>query len=291
MIDLLQAITVGGAIGVVYALTAVGIVLIYKTCKVFNFSQGGFLMLGAFFFWHMISPLGLPVWVGLILVGCLSFLLGFGLERFLLRLMYGQPEMAVVTMTIGLYVFLNAIVMTIWGGHQMRWYPGLFSKEPIILGPFFFSAPQIWAFGIALFVLIIVSAYFHYTRGGLAMRSLAENDYVAQSMGIGINRITAITWALAAGTAMVSGILLGSISGVTPYMSETGMKALAVAMLGGLESMGGCIIAGMIIGVCEMLATTYVGHGSQEVVAFVILMAVLIFRPYGLFGLVEIERI
>ncbi len=248
-------------------------------------------MVGAFLFWQFISIFRFPIGLSLILIAVFSLFLGFGLERFPLRPMYGQPEMAVVTMTIGLFVCFNAIVMIIWGGHQVRWYPELFPTEPVILGPFFFSQPQIWGFGIALLLLILISAYFHYTRSGLSMRALAEDNQVAQSIGIGINRITAIVWALAAGTAAVAGILLGAVSGVTPYMSETGLKALSVVLLGGLESLRGCIIAGIIIGVCEMLATSYLGHGSQEVVAFVILMAVLIFKPYGLFGLAEIERI
>ena len=291
MAEFLQAIAVGLAIGVMYALTAVGIVLIYKTCKIFNFSQGGFLMLGAFFFWQLTSALGFPIWLSLLVLIVLAFVLGFGFERFPLRPMYGQPEMAVITMTIGLYVLLNAIVMIVWGGAQVRYYPPFFLADPLTLGPFFFSQPQIWGFGIALLLFIMVSAYFQYTRGGLSMRALAEDNQVAQSIGIGINWITAITWTLAVGTAMAAGILLGAIGGVVPYMCETGLKALAVAMLGGLESLGGCIIAGIIIGVCEMLATIYLGRGTQEVVAYVILMAVLIFRPYGLFGLKEIERI
>lgn len=291
MTEFLQTTAVGLAIGVIYGLAAVGIVLIYKTCKTFNFSQGGLLMLGAFWFWHLTSVLELPIWLSVLLIMVFALLLGFGLERFPLRPMYGQPEDAIITMTIGLYVFFNAVVMTIWGGSQVRSYPPFFPAESLTVGPFSFSHPQIWGIGIALLLLILVSAYFQYTRGGLSMRALAEDNQVAQSMGIRINWITAITWALAAGTAMAAGILLGVIGGVVPYMCETGLKALAVAMLGGLESLGGCIIAGIIIGVCEMLATSYIGYGSQEVVAFIILMAVLIFRPYGLFGLAKIERV
>lgn len=290
----LQLIFSGLMTGGVYALVALGFVVVWKSTSVFNFAQGEILMVSAYICWALLVQVGLPLWATFICTFAIAAGLGLVVERFALRPMIGQPLLAAMMITLALIAVLDGLVTIIWGSRQ-EVLPDFFPREPLHLGTVMISQQLLLAFVIAIALFFAFVLFFKRSRYGLAMRATAEDHQVTRSLGIKVSSSFAMAWVVACIVAAVGGILLGSVNGVNMNLGFLGLKAFPVVILGGLDSIPGAIIAGLIVGVLEKLATGYidplVGGGFAEIFPFIVLLFVLLVRPYGLFGQARIERI
>jgi len=291
----LQLAINGVVIGSIYALVALGFVIIYKASGIINFAQGEFLVLGAYVCLAILSSGRVPVVPAFFLTLAFSAVLGVLLERLILRPMIGEPVISVIMVTFGLSSILRAVVQGIWGT-DTRPFPALFPSTPVMFGPVPVSQGYLWSLGSVALLLILFSTFFRYSRHGIAMRATAFSQQVALSMGISVKRIFALSWSIAAIVSAIGGVLLGSIrGGVDGSLAFLGLKVVPVTILGGLDSIQGAIVGGVIIGVLENLSGGYldplVGGGVKEVAPFIALVLILMIRPYGLFGKVHIERV
>jgi len=290
----LQLIIQGLAIGSVYSLVALGFVLIYKASSVINFAQGELLMVGAYICLALLTTFNVPFWAAFILTMVFSVLLALIIERLILRPMIGEPAISIIMITIGLSLVLKSSVAAIWGV-EIRAFPSIFPETPIWLGQIVVSQVYIFTFAASMLFLVIFALFFKYSRLGIAMRATANSNQVALSMGISVKRVFAISWCVAAVVSAVGGILIGNINGVNITLSSVGLKVFPAVILGGLDSIPGAVLGGLIIGILENLSGGYLdqyfGGGVKEVAPFVALVIILMIKPYGLFGTEEIERV
>ncbi|AKS39246.1 ABC transporter permease [Anoxybacillus gonensis] len=290
----LQMLVTGIVVGSVYALVALGFVLIYKSSDAINFAQGEFLLIGTYVCLTLVASYNVPFIAALLLALAFSALLGWSVEKVVLRPFIGKPVISMIMATIGLSSVLAGIVHIIWG-HETRVYPPVFSEKPLQFGEVIIAPVYAWSFVIVMIWLMIFTLFFKYSRFGIAMRATADDQQAALSMGISVKTIFAIAWVIAAIVSAVGGVLLGNINGVNSSLSLIGLKVLPVAILGGLDSIPGAIIGGILIGIIESMTGGYldplVGGGLKEVIPFVILVIILMVKPYGLFGKKEIERV
>jgi branched-chain amino acid transport system permease protein len=292
----LQLVISGFALGMVYALIAIGFVIILKCSKAFNIAQGHFVMIGGYLGFTFLITFHLPVWAALLAAIATAIVMGLLIERLTLRPLVGQPVLAVIMMTIALASLLEGVATLVWGG-EYKAYHGVLPTVTLRLGEL--SIPPEMTIGliVSIIVVAILMLFFRYTKSGLAMMATAEDEQVVQSAGVKVTTVYALSWVIACIVGVIGGIILGGVSGVMIPMAEVGLKAFAVVLLGGVNSIGGAIIAGIILGVLENVAAGYLdpllpaGGGLANVFPFIIIIIVLIFRPYGLFGLAEIERI
>jgi len=284
----------GISLGFIYGLVALGFVLIYKSSRILNFAVGEFLLIGAYVCWTAREG-GWPLWACFLATITAGALLGLLIERVALRPLIGQPILGVIMMTIALSVILRGAVMLMWSAIPKVYQPRLFPAEPVRLGDIVIRQEYLWGFVIVAILLIIFTYFFRYTTAGLAMRATSEDHQLSRGTGIRVKSVFAQSWAICAIVAGLGGIILASITSVTLDLSQVGMKAIAVVLVGGLESIPGAIVAGLIIGIAEGLASGYidplVGGGIAEVFAFAVAIVSLLIWPYGLFGLRRIERI
>jgi len=291
----LQLMISGFALGMVYALIAIGFVVILKCSKAFNIAQGHFVMIGGYLGFTFLVTFHLPVWVSLLAAVGVAIILGLVIERLTLRPLVGQPVLAVIMMTIALSVVFEGLATLIWGG-EYKTYHGVLPTITLKVGELSIPPETLIGVIVSIIVVIILMLFFRYTRSGLAMMATAEDEQVVQSAGIKVTTVYALSWVIACVVGVIGGIILGGVSGVMIPMAHVGMKAFAVVLLGGVNSIGGAIVAGIMLGVLENVAAGYLdpllpGGGLANVFPFVVIIIVLIFRPHGLFGLVEIERI
>jgi len=291
----LQLVITGFSLGMVYALIAIGFVIILKCSNVFNIAQGHFVMIGGYLGFTFLVPFGLPIWASLLLSIVAAIIMGLLIERLTLRPLVGQSLHAVIMMTIALATVLEGLATLIWGG-EYKAYHGVLPTVTLNLGKLSVPPETLIGLIVSVAVVAILMLFFRYTKIGLAMRATAEDEQVVQSAGIRVTTIYAISWVIACVVGVIGGILLGGVSGVMIPLADVGIKAFAVVLLGGLNSIGGAIVAGIILGVAENIAAGYLdpllsGGGLANVFPFIVMIIVLIFRPYGLFGLVTIERI
>ncbi len=286
------------------ALMALGLVLIFKSSYIFNFAQGQLLLMGALITWWFSVEIGLPLWISIALALVLSALLGLVIERLALRPMTGQPLLSIILMTLGLSQVLQGLALLLFGGSQ-RNFPQIFSAgDPYkITTPFVFNDNPIviilkqnlvWSFIIAILGVIVIGAFFQFTKAGLAMRATSEDHELAQSIGLRIHRIFGASWMLAAVAATTGGVLLATSSGLDLSLSVVVLAAFPAVLLGGLESIPGTIIGGLIIGLSQGLVSAskiQFIRNSGEIMPYVVLLLVLLLRPEGLFGQKRIERI
>ncbi len=290
----IQLSVAGLVIGSVYAMIALGFVLIYKSSSVINFAQGELLLIGAFLCLWLTVDMGIPFLMSFAITLVLALGLGFAIERLFLRPMIGEPILSVIMLTIGLSIMLRGISIIIWGT-DTRTFPEVFSSEPVKIGSINIPEVYLWSLLLSMIFLVAFSLFFKKTRLGIAMRATADDQTAALSMGISVKRIFALSWAIAAIVASVGGILLGNINGINISLTQFGLKVFPVVILGGLDSIPGAIVAGLMIGLLESYSGGYldplIGSGIKEVMPFVILMIVLMIKPYGLFGQERIERV
>jgi branched-chain amino acid transport system permease protein len=286
------------------ALTALGLVLIFKSSYIFNFAQGQLLLMGALITWWLTVEIGLPLWLSSLLALGLSALLGLVIERLALRPMTGQPLLSIILMTLALSQVLQGLALLLFGGTQ-RNFPQIFSAaNPYrITMPFAFDGKPIvvilkqnltWSFVVAVLGVLVIGAFFQFTRMGLAMRGTSEDHELAQSIGLPIHRIFGLSWALAGIVATVGGILLATSSGLDLSLSVVVLAAFPAVLLGGLESIPGALVGGLVIGLSTGLVAASkvpIVRSAAEIMPYAVLLVVLIFRPEGLFGQKRIERI
>ena len=291
----LQLVVTGFALGMVYALVAIGFVIILKCSNAFNIAQGHFVLIGGYLGYTFLVPFGLPIWASLLLAIGVAIVLGLLIERLTLRPLVGQSELAVIMMTIALATVLEGLATLIWGG-EYKTYHGVLPTVTLKLGEISIPPESLIGLIVSIAAVAILMFVFRYTKIGLAMRATAEDLQVVQSVGIRATTVYAVSWVIASVVGVIGGILLGGVSGVMIPLAEIGLKAFAVVLLGGVNSIGGAIVAGIILGVLENVAAGYLdpllpGGGLAQIFPFVVMIIVLIFRPYGLFGLVRIRRI
>jgi branched-chain amino acid transport system permease protein len=286
----LQLTFTGLSNGMVYALVAVGFVVIYKASDVINFAQGEFLLLGAYLAFAFIAQIGLPWSVGVAATLVTALLVGLLVERFVLRPLIGEPIISMIMVTIGLSSVLKSVVQGIWGSAP-KVFPGFLPSKPIDVLGVTVTEDRLITIGLAGGLLVLLTLFFRYTRDGIAMRAIADDQQAALSMGISIKRVLAVAWAMSAMAAAVGGIMVANLVGVSHDVSYVGMRVFPVVILGGLDSIPGAILGGAIIGLLESYTGGYVGQGLNLIVPFVALVVVLMVRPYGLFGKQIIERV
>jgi branched-chain amino acid transport system permease protein len=291
---LLQIIVTGFATGGLYGLIALGFVLIYKATSVLNLAMGEFMTLGAFVCFTVLTQIKAPFYLALILTLASAVVLGIIVERLILRPLIGEPVISVIMVTIGLGVILRGLIYMIWTP-SFRNLPQIFPPEPLNLNFAVVPSGLWWGFVFAIIGTIIFLLIFKFSRTGVAMRATANDQQAALSMGISVRWVFALAWCFGAMTSVIGGIVIGNISGISVYMGDIGLKVLAVIILGGLDSIGGAILGGFVIGILENLTGLYIdpliGGGAKDVAPFLILVFIIMIRPYGLFGKEIIERV
>ncbi|HSB19714.1 MAG TPA: branched-chain amino acid ABC transporter permease [Anaeromyxobacteraceae bacterium] len=292
---LLQLLASGVVTGGIYALIAIGFVVVYKATGVINFATGELMMLGAFFAWTAMTAAALPFAAALLAAVACSALVGAAVERVVLRPLLGQRAIAVIMVTIGLSSIFKGLAQIAWSG-EYRSFPDIFPRRPVILGPVVLPSRQAYPFLIALAAIALLWALFRFTRTGTAMRATTDDQATAFGMGIDIRRVFSLSWILAAVTAALAGIVIGAIGGISPQLGAVGLRIFPVVILGGLDSIGGALVGGVVMGILENLAGGYLdpllpGGGVKEVAPFAALVLILMVRPYGLFGTRDIERL
>ena len=289
--DVFLQLTVSGlSTGMIYALAAAGFVVIYKASDVINFAQGDFLLFGTYLIFFAIVQTGLPWSLGVLVTVLLAVVLALAIERLVLRPLIGEPIISMIMVTIGLSSVLRAAVNAIWGPAP-RSFESFLPAGDFVIGPAVLSTGRVLSIPIALAVLAALWLFFRHTRDGIAMRAIADDQQAALSMGISIPRVFGVAGGLAAASAAIGGIMLAGIVGVSPNVASIGLRVFPVVILGGLDSIRGAVIGGAIIGLLEVYTGGYVGRGLSLVVPYVVLVLVLMVRPYGLFGKEIIERV
>src|SRR5258708_4847811 len=289
----LVLLTNGVMIGLMYALIALGFVLIYKATDAINFAQGEFVMFAGFMAAGAADIAGAPFWLSALLAIGGMMALGFGLERVVLRPLLGRPIIAVVMATIGLAAVLRGTATMAFGaGTRAVVMP--VSDDPIELGPVMLPPVQLVGAAVSLIFLAAFTWFFLRSRTGIAMRAVADSQQVAMAMGINVRRYFALAWAMAGIVSALGGIVWGTMLGVDNQLALVGLKVFPVVILGGLDSVLGAVIGGLIVGLVENFAAgyldPYVGGGTKDFAPYVLMILVLMVRPEGIFGRRRIER-
>jgi branched-chain amino acid transport system permease protein len=290
----LVLLTNGIMIGLMYALIALGFVLIYKATDAINFAQGEFVMFAGFLAAVAAEMVGAPFWLSALVAIAGMIALGFGLERVVLRPLIGRPVIAVVMATIGLAAVLRGTaVMAFGAGTRAIVMP--VSDEPFELGPIVLPPVQLVGAGVSLVFLAAFTWFFLKSRTGIAMRAVADSQQVAMAMGINVRRYFALAWAMAGVVSALGGVVWGTMLGVDNQLALVGLKVFPVVILGGLDSVMGAVIGGLIVGIVENFAAGYfdpiVGGGTKDFAPYVLMILVLMIRPEGIFGRRRIERV
>ncbi|MFH1030978.1 MAG: branched-chain amino acid ABC transporter permease [Chloroflexota bacterium] len=294
MNELLQFTVTGLTVGMVYALIALGFVLVWKSSGVANLALGQLVLFSSWFTFAMLVQAKLPLWLGFLFVLAFSLVLGWLIERVVLRPLIAQPILSLITVTLGIAYFLQGLAGFLWP-QSLAALPRIFPVEPIHIGTAVLSQEYLWAAVISLVLFGLLSLFFRYHRMGIAMRATADDQLAVQACGVPVTKIFSVSWMFACVLAAVGGVLMSSIGGITFGLVETGLKAFSVVILGGLDSFLGAMVAGPIIGLAENIGGGYLTPltwpGVKEIIPFIVIVIVMIVKPYGLFGEVRIERI
>jgi branched-chain amino acid transport system permease protein len=292
--NIFQILIEGIVIGSIYALLGLSFVVIYRASGIFNFAIGSIAAFNALLFWQFTSSFGLPVLIAIFLILGISICLGFLIERVCLRPLIGQPILAAILMTLALSIFISSVTTLIWAGtaHQYKPYFGL---KPIRFDGISLGSVRLPAFVIAIVIFGGIGSWLTYSKASLGIRAVAEDQQAALSKGINVSYVFGETWGIGWLLAGMAGILLGFIGGASDGISIVGLKAAPIVLCGGLESIAGAAILGLTIGVAEAFSAEYIsrimGGAVEEVCAYIILLVVLMIKPYGLFGWKRIERV
>ena len=283
--------------GALYGLIALAVVIIYKATKVLNIAQGAIVMMCAYLSYTVTSQEFLPMWAGILLSVGVAAALGLLLDRAFMRPLVGQPILSLIMVTIALMALFNGLATIFWGeaGGWRFFDPPIIAKGSIEIGEILLLKQQSVGFIVAIVLFGLCMLFFKYAKLGLGMRATAEDHQVAKVLGVPVMFVFASTWALATIISVAGGIVLGHINGINLGMSNIGLKALACSLIGGLDSIPGALLAGLMVGVLEMLAGAYidplVGGGLMDIFPFIVMIIIIYFRPYGFFGLERIERV
>ncbi len=291
---LLMSLTTGVMVGGIYALVALGWVLIYKCSGVLNLAMGEMTLLGAYISLSFYS-MGVPFLLSLALSLAIGFILGLLVERIFLDRLIGQPVLTVIMVTVGLSFFFKGVVELIWGTDTRVFSPPVFALEPLRIGLIVIGKVYLWSFLAAIVLLVLFVSFFKYTRWGLAMQATADDEMAALSLGVSARFVYATAWSIAFMAAGVGGTLLGNINGLNISVGYLGLLVLPAVVLGGLNSVPGAIVGGIIIGILQNLCGAYLDRyfpgGVKEVAPFAFMAVFLLFKPHGLWGWERIERV
>jgi branched-chain amino acid transport system permease protein len=284
-LQVLQVLVSGIAQGCIYGLIALGFVLIYKATEAVSFAQGELMMLGAFLGLVLLTVLGFPFWITVPAVIAAMALLGFGVERVVIRPILGQPAFSIVMLTIGIgYVARGAVTMIPVIGTETHTLPVPYKDAVIPVGGVVLAVEQLVVIAATALLCGLLYLMFSRSKVGIAMQAASQNQLAAYYMGIPVKKLNGVVWALAAMVAAVAGLLLAPITFVHANMGFIGLKAFPAAVVGGFGSLPGAIVGGLIIGVVESLAGFYLPEGFKDVAAYVVVLLVLMIKPNGLFG-------
>ncbi|MFO7985241.1 MAG: branched-chain amino acid ABC transporter permease [Desulfatiglandaceae bacterium] len=290
----LMTLTTGILVGGIYALVALGWVLIYKCSGVLNLAMGELTLIGAYVTYSFHS-VGIPFIPSVLLTLLVGIVLGILTERIFLDKLIGEPVLAVIMVTVGLSFFLKGLIGYTWGSDTRVFTPPVFSMKPITIGILRISPVYLWSFILAIVLLIAFVCFFKYTRWGLSMQATADDETAALSLGVSARFVYASAWAIAFMSAGVGGALLGNINGINISVGYLGLLVLPAVVLGGLNSVPGAIVGGILIGLLQNLSGTYLDAyfpgGVKEIVPFAFMAVFLLFKPYGLWGWERIERV
>jgi branched-chain amino acid transport system permease protein len=287
---ILQLVLNGLAVGCIYGLVALGFVLIYKTTELVNFAQGDFMMLGAFTCYMFVVWYGVGYWPAFALAIGAVALFGAVLDATVLRRVIGQPQFAVVMLTIGLAATFRSFASITWGS-EIYTLPTPFSARATRLGNVSVSHEYVSIIVGTVLLCAVLYAFFTYTKVGVAMQATSQNQLAAYYMGIPVKRMFSLVWAISAAVAAVAGVLLAPVSLIDTNLGFIGLKAFAAAVLGGFGSIPGALIGGLTIGLIELFSGTYLPQGFKDVAAYVVLLVVLAVRPQGMFGSVGRKKV
>lgn len=292
---LLQLLVNGVIVGALYGVVAMCFVLIYKATQVVNFAQGEFLLVGAWACWWLLTDVGLPFWLGFPV--SLVFMLCFGvlIQVVVLRPLIGEPIISIIMVTVGLSIFFQALMKWLFGVF-VRPYPKIFEADRVEIFGLQVEPIYVMSLIISAVIMLGFAWFFKYSKIGLAMRATAFDQQVAQSMGVSIKMVFAMSWAISAMVSALAGVVVGAVNGVSSILSLFGIKVFPAVIVGGLESIVGSIVGGLLIGVLENVAqfvdSEYLNWGNMYTVApFYVLILILMVKPYGLFGTKDIERV
>ncbi len=289
-----MTLTTGIMVGGIYALVALGWVLIYKCSGVLNLAMGELTLVGAYVTWSFYNA-GVPFVLAVFLTLGVGIILGILTERIFLDKLIGEPILAVIMVTVGLSFFLKGLVGFIYGTDTRVYTPPVFELKPITIGILKVSPVYLWSFILSIVLLVVFMLFFKYTRWGLSMQATADDETAALSLGVSARFVYAAAWAIAFMSAGVGGALLGNINGINTSVGYLGLLVLPAVVLGGLNSVPGAIVGGMAIGLLQNFSGTYLDQffpgGVKEIVPFVFMAVFLLFKPYGLWGWERIERV
>jgi branched-chain amino acid transport system permease protein len=290
----MQALITGIMMGGIYALVALGWTLIYKCSGVLNLAMGELTLIGAylsltFYLW------GIPFLLSLLLTIIVGFILGLITERLFLDKLIGEPVLTVIMVTVGLSFFFRGVIVFIFGTDTVIFDPPVFPLKPIDIGGIIIGQVYLWSFIAAIVLLLVFVAFFQYTRWGLSMQATADDEMAALSLGVSARFVYAIAWGIAFVAAGVGGTLLSNINGLNISVGYLGLLVLPAVVLGGLNSVPGAIVGGIIIGVLQNLSGTYLDRffpgGVKEIAPFIFMVIILFYKPFGLWGWERIERV
>ena len=287
---LAQYIVIGLLNGGLYALIALGIVLIYKSTEVFNFLTGAMMVFGAYIAWTLLTLAALPIWLSILLALVCGAVLGFAIERLLMRPMIGQPILSAIMVLLAFTFVLEGATVGIWTIHQHA-FPDIFPGGSGKVGDIAISYDLLYCAIAALAIFGLSSAFYRWSRWGLLMRATAEDHQIAQARGIRVGNIFSLTWAIGGMILTVAGILVAVRLDVGIGLAVVAFSAFPAVMLGGLNSIPGALVGGLVVGVCESLAGAYISSWVMAISPYIVVLLVLVFLPHGLFGLKRIERI
>jgi len=297
----LQLVVTGVMLGSIFALVALGWVLIYKCSGVLNLAMGeltmigGYVCLGLYERFVTFMPVNAAFMIALVCTLITGVILGLLTERIFLRKMIGEPILAVIMVTVGLSFFFKGMVFIIWDTDTQVFLPRIFSIDPIRVGGIAIGEVYLWSFIASLILMVVFVSFFKYTRWGLSMQACADDEMAALSLGISAKFVYALAWGIAFMSAGVGGTLLGNINGLNYSVSLLGLLVLPVVVFGGLNSVPGAIVGGITIGILQNLAGGYLDRyfpgGIKEIAPFIFMVVFLLFKPYGLWGWERIERV
>lgn len=294
MIDVLNYMINGALVGLLYALIAMGFVVIYRASRVFNFAQGELVIFGGFLVWWMIVSIGFPLWIGLPLAFVIAALFGLAIERIFFSRLVGESAFAMVMVTIGLLILLRGLILLLFGP-QVRPFPIIFPLQPVIIGDILIPRALLIGGVITTIIGFGLSWFFNKTRPGLKLTAVAEDHQVAISMGISVKRSVAFAWVLGSVLSTLGAIIFLSGKSLSFLASDIGLAALPVALLAGFESIAGVLLAGIIVGTIQALVTAYIdpviGGSVGSVFPMIVMLAILFIRPTGMFGWKAVERV
>ncbi len=276
--------------GGLLALTGLAFVIIYKATRVVNLAIGEMLMMAAYVFFALAAGAELPIWAAIVGAVLASGALGALVERTMIRPMLGESPISTFMVTVGLASILVGVVELVWTADPRR-LPEFMPGDPVLLGEAMVAPKVFYGFVVTAMLIAAVLLVFRFWRGAVALRATASDQAAAYSMGIDVPRVFSLAWTAAAMIAAVAGIVVGAIGGISSTMGVFGLSVLVVVIVGGLDSVAGALLGGLLVGLVEAWAGAYLGGEYKMLATFSLLVLVLLLRPYGLFGTHEIERL